>query len=204
MALRRRGGVDRDPGVGSRWSPLSSDVGSRWTPPLVWLPCGFAEAKQHCVMQSTMAKAASRGSRSYMASLLSGILVAWLSSTTVATIQGQKTQGFYTISITQAAVHCASRVQANVQGSCVNDSVAGWAPSSPVHTSSNISRPPPSCRDGCGGTMPFVALTTQCKLRIQIDSASAAPLALAVLANACSSICVCIHGRWTRGRHRAR
>ena len=59
-----------------------------------------------------MAKAASGASRSYMASLLSGILVAWLTSTTVATIQGQKTQGLYTISITQEADHCASRVHA--------------------------------------------------------------------------------------------
>ena len=72
-----------------------------------------------------MAKAASRGSRSYMASLLSGILVAWLSSTTVATIQGQKTQGFYAISITQEAQQCASRVQAVVEG-CGVKRQRGW------------------------------------------------------------------------------
>ena len=68
MALRWRGSVDRDPSVGSRWTPLDSDVGSRWTPPFVSLPCGFREVKQHCVSWSTMAKAASRASRSYSTS----------------------------------------------------------------------------------------------------------------------------------------
>ena len=34
VTLRWRGSVDRDPSVGSRWTPLDSDVGSRWTPPL--------------------------------------------------------------------------------------------------------------------------------------------------------------------------
>ena len=86
-----------------------------------------------------MEKAASRGSRSYMTSLFSGILASWLISTATATIQGPKTQVFHTISIPHEAHHCAWRVQANVQGSCVNDSVADWSPSVPVQTSSLIS-----------------------------------------------------------------
>ena len=149
MALRWRGSVDRDPSVGSRWTPLDSDVGSRWTPPFVLLPCGFREAKQHCVSWSTMAKAASRASRSYMASRLSGILVAWLTSTTMATIQGQKTQGFYAVSITQEAQQCASRVQAVVEGCGVSDSAVGWAPWSTVRCSNqhcHLSNHSQACR----------------------------------------------------------
>ena len=91
-----------------------------------------------------MAKAASRASRSYMASLLYGILVAWLTSTTMATIQGQKTQGFYAVSITQEAQQCASRVQAVVEGCGVSDSAVCLLYTSPSPRDSVVSRMPSS------------------------------------------------------------